>query len=66
MVAYPDMTLREALDVTEPRRLHHVPVVARGGKRWQDRGRKVVGLLDRDSIPKCLRLGLHSCLREDV
>lgn len=50
LVCYPDMTLRAAHRLMLPRMLDQIPVVSRGGNRWQDRGRRVVGLLDRESI----------------
>lgn len=50
VVCYPDMTLRSAHRLMAPRDLQQAPVVSRTGKRWQDRGRKVVGLLDVDAM----------------
>eukprot|EP00897_Mesotaenium_endlicherianum_P006455 jgi/Mesen1/5838/ME000297S05026 len=50
VVCFPDQTLRVAQRLMAPRGLHQLPVVSRGGKRWQDRGRKLVGLLRFDKM----------------
>jgi CBS domain-containing protein len=52
---FPDMSLKQAWRLMQPRGLQQLPVVARGGKRWQERGRKLVGLLDRDCIKRACR-----------
>ena len=49
-VCYPDETLSAAQRQMVPRGLRQLAVVTRGGKRWQERGRKVVGVLDREGI----------------
>lgn len=55
LTIFPDMSLKQAWRAMQPRGLQQLPVVARGGKRWQERGRKLVGLLDRDCIKRACR-----------
>ncbi|KAL2653122.1 hypothetical protein R1flu_021250 [Riccia fluitans] len=55
VVCFPDMSLRSALDLMESCNLDELPVVARAGKRWQDQGRQLVGVIDRSSIPRCVK-----------
>ncbi|GJP32874.1 hypothetical protein CLOM_g17467 [Closterium sp. NIES-68] len=50
VVCFPDQTLRAARHLMLPRNLVVLPVVSRSGKRWQDRGRKLVGVLDASAI----------------
>ena len=46
IVCFPDMTLRAARHLMLPRSLTVLPVVSRSGRRWQDRGRRLVGVLE--------------------
>lgn len=55
MTCFPDMSLRSALELMESCDINQLPVVARAGKRWQDQGRQLVGLIDRASIPRCIK-----------
>ena len=55
VVCYPDTTLAAALALMKPRGLHQLPVVTRVGRQWQDRGHKVVGVLHRFSLRKCIK-----------
>ncbi|CAI5998383.1 unnamed protein product, partial [Closterium sp. NIES-65] len=50
VVCFPDQTLRAARHLMLPRNLTVLPVVSRSGKRWQDRGRKLVGVLEASAI----------------
>ncbi|KAG0599558.1 hypothetical protein M758_12G161400 [Ceratodon purpureus] len=55
VVCYPDTTLQAAEALMQPRGLQQLPVVTRVGRQWQDRGHKVVGVLHRCRIPKCIK-----------
>ncbi|KAH7439203.1 hypothetical protein KP509_04G050000 [Ceratopteris richardii] len=55
VVCYPDMSLRVAQRILETQHLRLLPVVSRGGRRWQDRGRKLCGILTAEDIPIILR-----------
>lgn len=55
VVCYPDMSLKSALRLFALNSVQHIPVVSRGGRRWQDRGRKLSALLTRNAISVCLR-----------
>ncbi|KAL3684926.1 hypothetical protein R1sor_002948 [Riccia sorocarpa] len=55
VVCFPDMSLRSVLDLMNSCDLDELPVVARAGKRWQDQGRQLVGVIDRSSIPRCVK-----------
>eukprot|EP00850_Spirogloea_muscicola_P021205 SM000240S08622 [mRNA] locus=s240:19332:23393:- [translate_table: standard] len=55
VVCFPDMSLRTARRLMAPCGLHQLPVVSRGGAKWQERGRKVVGLLDAGAISLACR-----------
>ena len=46
IVCFPDMSLRAARHLMLPRGLSALPVVSRAGRRWQDRGRRLVGVLE--------------------
>ncbi|CAI5536399.1 unnamed protein product [Closterium sp. Naga37s-1] len=50
VVCFPDQKLRAARHLMLPRNLTVLPVVSRSGKRWQDRGRKLVGVLEASAI----------------
>jgi len=54
-VCYPDTSLKDAEELMQSRNLIQLPVVTRFGRQWQDRGHKVVGVLHRETIPKCIK-----------
>lgn len=61
VVCYPDTNLHTALELMRPLGLHQLPVVTRVGTQWQDRGHKVVGVLNCEAIPDCIKyVTLHS------
>ncbi|CAM6082196.1 unnamed protein product [Calypogeia fissa] len=55
VVCFPDMSLRAIIEIMDSSGFKQLPVVARAGKRWQDEGRHVVGLINRDAVPRCVR-----------
>ncbi|KAI5071553.1 hypothetical protein GOP47_0013804 [Adiantum capillus-veneris] len=55
VVCYPDMSLRAAQHILYNRHVRQLPVVSRGGRRWQDRGRKLCGILTVEDISIFLR-----------
>ncbi|MCO5609963.1 hypothetical protein L7F22_064198 [Adiantum nelumboides] len=55
VVCYPDMSLRVAQHILYSRLVQQLPVVSRGGRRWQDRGRKLCGILTVEDISIFLR-----------
>lgn len=55
VVCYPDMSLSVAQRILVNRHVKQLPVVARGGRRWQDRGRKICGILTEEDISVFLR-----------
>ncbi|KAJ7546554.1 hypothetical protein O6H91_08G044500 [Diphasiastrum complanatum] len=55
VVCYRDMNLYAAQQLMDINGVRQMPVVSRGGKRWQDRSRQVIGLLNREAIPISLR-----------
>lgn len=55
VICYPDMSLKDAQQLFALKGAQYIPVVSRGGRRWQDRGRKICALLTVDDVPACLR-----------
>lgn len=55
LVCYPDMSLRVAQHILVTQHIKQLPVVSRGGRRWQDRGRKLCGILTTEDITVFLR-----------
>lgn len=56
ITAYPDMSLRAAERRMVTRGIRQLPVVAKG--ETQQSGRRIVGLLDKDSIARACRCGI--------
>lgn len=55
LTCYPDAELAVAKELMEAKGVKQLPVVRRGGDPKKDRKRKVVALLNYDSIWHCLR-----------
>lgn len=55
ITCYPDTDLGIAKELMEAKGIKQLPVVRRGGEARKDRKRRVIGLVDYDSIRGCLR-----------